>query len=361
MPEFFTTRIVHLDPQALSPEAVNDAATLIREGQLVAFPTETVYGLGGNALDEKAVSKIFAAKGRPATDPLIVHIESWDRLTEVALEIPRIADDLVEKFWPGPLTMVLPRQSRVAPGVSAGLPTVAVRMPAHPIALALIKAAGVPIAAPSANRFAHSSPTTAQHVLDDLSGRIPLILDGGPTQIGLESTIVDLSGPRPRLLRPGGVPLEALVQLIPDLEVVTRYAKVEDGPVIAPGMLLKHYAPRAEFNLFEGNDDDVRAALAEEALRLRAEGKRVGLLIAEEDRVPLRAKLGDAPITMIAVGSLADLDSVAHGLFAALRALDDSDVDVILSRGYPPLGLGLAIGDRLVRAAEGRVNHVGRT
>ncbi|HLY24688.1 MAG TPA: L-threonylcarbamoyladenylate synthase, partial [Aggregatilineales bacterium] len=164
MPEFFTTRIVHLDPQALSPEAVNDAATLIREGQLVAFPTETVYGLGGNALDEKAVSKIFAAKGRPATDPLIVHIESWDRLTEVALEIPRIADDLVEKFWPGPLTMVLPRQSRVAPGVSAGLPTVAVRMPAHPIALALIKAAGVPIAAPSANRFAHSSPTTAQHV-----------------------------------------------------------------------------------------------------------------------------------------------------------------------------------------------------
>src|SRR5260221_761377 len=212
----YATRIATVDPANIDPALITEAAALIRAGQLVAFPTETVYGLGANAFDAEAVARIFEAKGRPATDPLIVHIASSDGLASVALEVPEIARTLIAAFWPGPLTLVLRKQAQVVSAVSAGLQTVAVRMPAHPVALALIKSAGVPIAAPSANLFGHASPTTAQHVVADLDRRIPLVLDAGPTEVGLESTILDVTGDYLRLLRPGGIPLEAIRAHLPD-------------------------------------------------------------------------------------------------------------------------------------------------
>jgi len=350
----FATQIVKVDPSNIDPAVIAQASALIRAGQLVAFPTETVYGLGANALDRGAVDRIYRAKGRPATDPVIVHVQSPDQLGDVTPYIPTLAQALIERFWPGPLTLVLTRSPRIPPNVSAGLPTVAVRMPAHPMALALIKASGVPIAAPSANRFAHSSPTTAQHVYDDLAGNLPLILDGGPTTVGVESTIIDLSGDHSRLLRPGGTPLDAIRQIAPNVEVVARYAKLEEGAVPAPGMLLKHYSPRAELRLFEGPDDKLRRAMADTATTLRDQGWRVGLLIADEDQ----PALAELDFSLITLGSLHNLDEIARNLFAGLRDLDAQGVDVILARSYPRTGIGLAIRDRLIRAAEGYIIQV---
>lgn len=352
--EILPTRILKIDSDHPDPSIIDEAAALIRAGQLVAFPTETVYGLGANALDAAAVDGIFRAKGRPSTDPVIVHIQTVQQVAELAAHIPNTAHALIDAFWPGPLTLVLLRGARVPPKVSAGLPTVAIRMPAHPVALALIAAAGVPIAAPSANLFAHPSPTTAQHVLHDLDGKIALILDAGPTQVGVESTILDISVDHPRLLRPGGVPLERLRQIVPDIEVVTRYAQADEGAVPAPGMLLKHYSPRAELRLFDGADEPVRAALSQAAAELTRQGIRVGLLVADEDR----AALSLPDVLLVSLGSLSDLSQVAKRLFAGLRDLDSRGVDVILARAYQAEGIGLAIRDRLIRAAEGRVTYV---
>jgi L-threonylcarbamoyladenylate synthase len=349
-----STRVLSVDPSNPDPAVIEQAAALIRDGQLVAFPTETVYGLGANALDAHAVARIFVAKGRPSNDPIIVHIQALDQLSDVTTQVSDLAHALIDAFWPGPLTLVLPRNPRVPPNVSAGLPTVGVRMPSHPVALALIKAAAVPIAAPSANLFAHSSPTTARHVLDDLQSRISLILDAGPTSVGIESTIVDLSSDHPQVLRPGGVPLDAITRLIPGVQVSTRYVRSEDGPALSPGMLLKHYSPRAELRLFAGPDDRLRRALAQAAAELLDQKRRVGLLVADEDREAL-AGLG---VPVVSLGPLADLRHIARSLFAGLRELDSQGAHVILARAYPPTGIGLAISDRLLRAAEGRVTNV---
>jgi L-threonylcarbamoyladenylate synthase len=349
--EWMQTRIVTINDVVVDQDIIREAAVLIRSGQLVAFPTETVYGLGANALDPTAVSRIFEAKGRPSSDPLIVHISSADCLAEVAIDVPDLAHRLIENFWPGPLTLVLKKNHQIASAVSAGLPTVAVRMPAHPIALALLKASDVPIAAPSANLFAHTSPTTAQHVLSDLENRIPLILDGGPTTVGLESTIVDLTGDHPRLLRPGGLPVEVIARLLPDLEVITRHARPEDGAMEAPGMLLKHYAPRAELRLFDGPDEKLRLALARSAEELLAQNKRIGLLIANEDL----SALTRFSVPAVPLGSLNNLQQVAHRLYAGLRTLDEANVEIILARTYPATGLGVTIRDRLIRAAQGHI------
>jgi L-threonylcarbamoyladenylate synthase len=345
-----------------TPSAIAEAAALIQAGELVAFPTETVYGLGADALNADAVAKIFVAKQRPANDPLIVHIAAVDQLELISPSVPALALVLIEAFWPGPLTLVLPRHAHLPPMLSAGLPSVAVRMPAHPVAKALIEAAGTPIAAPSANLFSYTSPTTAQHVWEDLRGRIPLILDGGPTPVGVESSVLDLSGPRPRLLRPGGVSLEAIARFATDVDVVRRYVDPGEGAdaeaVASPGMLLRHYSPRAKVYLVEGPETAVQAALAADARDLRKSGKLVGLLIAEEDRGPLeRAGVIDyAPV--IALGPLDDIEHVARTLYAGLRALDSLGVDVILARAFPAQGIGLAVHDRLLRAAEGRVRRV---
>ncbi|GAB4209760.1 MAG: L-threonylcarbamoyladenylate synthase [Roseiflexaceae bacterium] len=347
------TLLVVVDPVAPDPQAIGQAAALLRAGRLVAFPTETVYGLGANARDPQAVARIYQAKGRPASDPLIVHIAALDQLGQVALDVPEQALALAQRFWPGPLTLVLRRHPSIADTVAAGTSTVAVRMPDHPVALALITAAGVPVAAPSANLFARPSPTTAQHVLEDLAGRIDLVLDAGPARIGLESTVVNLSEQPPVVLRPGGVPLEALRQAVPGIELRARYLRPEQQEVAAPspGMLLKHYSPRAELLLFSGPVEPVLVQMRATVLHEQAHGRRVGLLIPDEDQ----AHFAGLPVELHALGPQADLAAVGAHLFDGLRALDRRGVDLILARGLAREGLGLAIWDRLLRATEGRV------
>ncbi len=348
-----TTQLYPINSQTPDAELIAQAAEVIRRGGLVAFPTETVYGLGANALDAEAVRGIFMAKERPTYDPLIVHICTAEALPQVARTIPALAWDLARQFWPGPLTLVLPRHPQVPLEVTAGGDTVAVRVPAHPVAQALIRAAGVPIAAPSANRFGRVSPTRASDVWDDLAGRIDMILDGGPTQVGVESTVLSLVSTPPLLLRPGGIPREALEALIGPVQLLER--PVASGErAVAPGTLLQHYAPRARVMVYRGEETALYTALQAEAQRLAEQGVRVGLLIAREDADPLRS----APAVLGIAGSLANLEEVARHLFATLRALDEAGVEVILARDFGPAGLGLAIRDRLTRAAAGHVIEV---
>lgn len=338
------TRVVTLDAEeAPDGAAIIEAGALLRAGWLVAFPTETVYGLGANALDEAAVRRIFAAKERDPDDPLIVHIAIVDDISGVAADVPPVARELAKAFWPGGLTMVLPRGDAVAPAVSAGRATVAVRMPSHPVARALIAAAGVPVAAPSANRFMRTSATTARHVLDDLDGRIAMVLDAGPATAGIESTVVAVDGDVVTLLRPGAVAVERLEAVLgrpvrrrDDADAATRAA--------SPGMLSRHYAPRATLMYLPGaaaGDVVARAFAAAEG------GQRVGLLVADDDVVEGRP----AGLVLERLGPAGDLDAVASRLFAALRALDGAGVEVIYARGFGSGGAGLAIDDRLRRAA----------
>ncbi|HEU5100142.1 MAG TPA: L-threonylcarbamoyladenylate synthase [Roseiflexaceae bacterium] len=346
-----------VDPIRPNPAAIAQAAQVLLHGGLVAFPTETVYGLGANALDEAAVRKIFEAKGRPASDPLIVHIAGEEQVAGVAKSVPPLAHTLAQAFWPGPLTVVLERGSTVPANVSAGRETVAVRVPNHAVPLALIRAAGVPIAAPSANLFTRPSPTTAAHVIEDLGGRIDLLLDGGPTPIGLESTVLDLTGAQPALLRPGGVPIEALRQHIPDLSFAPRYVELADAEPApsSPGMLLKHYSPRAELQLFAGPAERAIERMRQAAQQALAAGKLVGIMAPNQD---INA-FADLAVVIAALGPREDIDQIGRRIFAGMRELDHLGVEHILVRGVDQAGLGLAIWDRLVRAAEGRVIEVG--
>jgi L-threonylcarbamoyladenylate synthase len=348
------TIILPVNPAAPNADVIARAAEVLRRGGLVAFPTETVYGLGANALNAGAVAKIFAAKGRPATDPLIVHIDAPERLHDVAEQIPPLARELATAFWPGPLTLVLRRRELVPLAVTAGHDTVAVRVPAHTVALELVRAAGVPIAAPSANLFTRPSPTRAAHVLEDLGGLIDMILDGGPTPIGIESTVLDLTSDPPALLRPGGIPIEALRAHIPLLRYEPRYAEAKDQAQVAPGMLLKHYSPRAELVLFAGTPERALARMQQLARETIERGGRVGVMVADAEAPPFAA-LG-AEIAALGPGD--DLEQIGRRIFASMRELDGRAVDVILVRGGSRQGLGLAIWDRLLRAAEGRVVDV---
>ncbi len=342
------TQVLPVNPQHPEPEPIAEAAALIRQGEVVAFPTETVYGLGADALNPEAVARVFAAKERPAYDPLIVHVADVDALHQLAPAAPPVAERLARRFWPGPLTLVVPKAPLVPDIVTAGRPTVAVRCPAHPVALALIRAAGVPIAAPSANRFGHTSPTTAQHVLADLGGRIPLVLDGGPTQVGVESTVVDLTQTPPLILRPGGVSREALAAVLGEVALWRKAPRQGAEATPAPGMLERHYAPRTPLWLFWGERAAARRALRRAAEEHLAAGRRVGVLAVDED-LPLWE---DLPVTVQRLGPEDDLSQVARRLFAALRALDGAQVHVILTRDWGERGLGLALRDRLRRAAE---------
>lgn len=345
------TSIFRIDPDDLDAHLIALAADVLRAGGLVAFPTETVYGLGGVATDERAVARIFEAKGRPATDPLIVHINTPSQFQIVAREIPKIAHDLADAFWPGPLTLVVKKQPAIPDAVTAGRDTVAVRMPAHPIALELLDALDLPIAAPSANRFGHTSPTTAQHVLDDLSGLVDVIFDGGHTRIGLESTVIDVSGDVPRLLRPGGIALEQLQPLLPDLYYEPQMTRPEDAAA-SPGTLAKHYAPRAEMRLYSGEAAAMIDAMEAACRDLLAEGKRVGVLLPDQEA-------GRFMDERVAVATMGDTpEQIGANLYRAMRQLDDAGVDVILAHGFTRAGLGLAIWDRLLRAAEGKVIEV---
>ncbi len=327
-------------------DALDLAARLLSEGQLVAFPTETVYGLGANALNPKAVLGIFQAKGRPADNPLIVHI--YDRRQLDALcEVSETAIRLMDAFWPGPLTLILPRKEAVPDAVTAGLDTVAVRMPSHPVALALLRACKLPIAAPSANRSGKPSPTTAQHVLTDMDGRIPLILDGGESDVGLESTVLALNGARPCILRPGGVTQEMLEHVIGPVDVAGSVLRpLEKGEkALSPGMMYRHYSPDGQVTLIEGPEEAVVAALRKLHAHATAEGHNACVMCFTEHVEALR---DCAPHD---IGSRADAGEVAHHLFDTLRRLDAEGMDVIFSEVMPPEGVGLAVMNRLGRAA----------
>ncbi|MDX9864648.1 MAG: L-threonylcarbamoyladenylate synthase [Anaerolineaceae bacterium] len=342
------TRILIVNPQAPEPELIAEAAGVIRAGGLVAFPTETVYGLGANALNAEAVAGIFTAKDRPSQDPLIVHLASVADLPQVVGDISEIARRLAEAFWPGPLTIIMPRHDDLPRGVSAGLDTVAVRVPSHPVARALLQAAGVPIAAPSANRFGFTSPTSAQHVYADLNGRIEMILDGGSPTIGVESTVLDVSVQPARILRPGGVSREALEEMLGTVEVFDGAAAEAEQPLPSPGMMSRHYAPRTPMILFQGtNTQAVLWRMREEAATYVRQGQRVGLLAAQED-LPVFAGV---ELTVRTIGSEADALQIARHLYAGLRDLDEAGMDVILAHDFGEEGLGLAILDRLRRAS----------
>ena len=345
------TIIIRVDSTAPDAAAIRQAAATLLDGGLVAFPTETVYGLGANALDAAAVQRIFVAKGRPASDPLIVHIAALDQLDSVAEDVPALAYTLAQAFWPGPLTLVLKRRRVIPASVSAGRDTVAVRIPDHAVPLALTRAAGVPIAAPSANMFTRPSPTTAAHVLEDLGGRIDLLLDGGPTPIGIESTVLDLTSAQPTLLRPGGVSIEALRQHIPDLIFVPRYVEHDSAAPVSPGMLLKHYSPRADLLLFAGPPERALARMRQAALAAIKRGERVGVMLPNEEV----GTFADLAVVIIALGPREDISQIGRRIFASMRELDRRGMQRILVRGVERTGIGLAIWDRLLRAAEGRV------
>lgn len=348
------TRVIPVDPKQPAPDAIQQAADVLRSGGLVAFPTETVYGLGANALDADAIARIYQAKGRPANNPLIVHIARVEQLEQVAVHIPEVARRLAAVFWPGPLTLVLKRHARIPESVSLGRDTVAVRLPSHPVAHALIETAGVPVVAPSANRFTRPSATSAAHVLDDLAGSVEIILDSGPTPIGVESTVLDVTASPPLLLRPGGVTLEALLEHVPDIQRYSEIVALDDAQArpASPGMLSKHYSPNAEMLLFSGPFEAVIDHMRRTARERRAAGQHVGLLVADSER-PLFA---DLSATLSVLGSTPE--QIAHELFAALRHLDAQGVDAILAHLMPPEGLGATVNDRLLRAAEGRVIEV---
>ena len=352
------TATIAVDPRRPDPAVIAEAAARLRAGGLVAFPTETVYGLGAAALDAAAVAGIFTAKGRPSTDPVIVHLATIDDLPQVAADVPPVAGALARAFWPGALTLIVPKRAEVPAGVTAGLPTVAVRVPAHPVALALLRAAGVPVAAPSANRFSRPSPTSAAHVLADLDGAIDMVLDGGVTEVGVESTIVDCTVVPPVVRRAGGIPVEALRRVAPDIVTTTTDASPAEAQ-IAPGQLLRHYAPSAPLTVYSGDPADVVRRLSAEARKSVASGRRVGVLAPDEDLMALAPAIAaTASQGRVVVASLGQRDEPAQAaqrLFAALRLLDAEAVDVIVAAGPARHGLGAAVWDRLRRAAEGRV------
>ncbi|HHV78808.1 MAG TPA: threonylcarbamoyl-AMP synthase [Firmicutes bacterium] len=348
------TVVYKMDPEHPDQQAVKAAAEVIRRGGLVAFPTETVYGLGANALDGTAVNSIFAAKGRPHDNPLIVHVARIEQVKPLVTEVSPTAELLMKRFWPGPLTLLFPKSDLVPPEVSAGLDTVAIRMPRHKVALSLILESGLPIAAPSANSSGRPSPTLARHVLEDLEGRIDVVLDGGPTGIGVESTVLDITSTPAVVLRPGGVTLEQLQEVLGENSVKLHEAVLHPSrspkKVTSPGMKYKHYAPRAEVLLVSGNLPDVVRRVTQLAYEMAAAGKKVGILACAET-----AHLYPPEFKVLQTGSRDALEEVAASLFSRLREFDELGMDVIVAEAYPEKEMGVAVMNRLIRAAAGRL------
>jgi len=326
-----------------SKEAIRQAAEIIKTGGLVAFPTETVYGLGANALSEDASGKIYAAKGRPSDNPLIVHICNKDMLYEIAEDINDKAKLLVDIFWPGPLTLVLKKKPIIPDVISGGLPTVAVRMPENNIALMLIEEAGLPIAGPSANSSSKPSPTLAEHVKEDLDGKIDMILDGGHTVYGLESTIVDVSGDSVRLLRPGAITIDMLEEAVGEIEICTEALKEGDKPP-APGMKYKHYAPKAELFVIRAKG---RAKAAEHVKKMLSQSRVKAAVIATEEY----RELYNGIENIFYMGPETEPEIIAENLFDCLRALDENDIGLAYAHSISENGIGHAIMNRLCKAA----------
>ena len=345
------TQILPISIKSPDRQIIDTAASLIKDGQLVAFPTETVYGLGADAFNPMAVQSIFSVKKRPATDPLIVHIENMNALPTVAINIPELALELANHFWPGPLTLILEKHPQIPLAVTAGGSSVAVRIPDHRIALMLIKQSGCPIAAPSANQFSRPSPTQAHHVWNDLKGKISIILDTGATDIGLESTVLDLTQYPPCILRPGGISLEKLKPFIPNIQIRKSYLTESKQKQISPGQLFKHYSPNAPLLLFSGHSSrNVIHAMHAHMENMLNNKQCVGAMLVGED-IALFQKLQQMGGLIENLGSINHLDMVAKNLFKCMRNLDSANVDTILMCMLPDNELGLAINDRLVRAS----------
>lgn len=326
--------------RANDPEAIKTAARILQDGGLVGMPTETVYGLAANALNGKAVARIFAAKGRPMDNPLIVHISEFDQIYPLVQSVPEAAGRLAERFWPGPLTIILPKSGIIPDEVSAGLPTVAVRFPSHPVARALITAAGLPLAAPSANLSGSPSPTTAEHVMNDLSGKIEAVLDGGACGVGVESTVVTLAADPPRLLRPGGVTLEQLREVLGNvaLDPAVLHPLADGVRAASPGMKYKHYSPKANVIILDGSFEAyktyVNCHAAPDVAALCYNGENTGLAVPA-----------------VCYGGERDCGEQARELFDALRKLDEMKAKTVYARCPEPKGVGLAVYNRLIRAA----------
>jgi L-threonylcarbamoyladenylate synthase len=336
----------HLE-NAAARATIAQAAEILRRGGTVAFPTETVYGLGANALRAEAVAKIFAAKERPSWDPLIVHVDGPEMLRCVAENVPENARKLIEAFWPGPLTLLLPKHADVPEIVTAGRPRVGVRMPKHPVALALIRAAGLPVAAPSANTFGRTSPTLASHVAEDLEGRIDAILDAGETAHGLESTVIDVCEEPCIVYRPGVITLEQIRAVVPGavrFQESAGASAAEPASLPSPGVGIRHYAPRARVVLVEGDENAFREAVE----RAEAAGERVGVMLADA----FRSSVEGIQAVIWRWGSWEDRAELGHRLFAGLRWLDGQGATVIVCPLPPAQGAGVAIRDRLMKAAK---------
>lgn len=341
------TIIKKITESSEAEEIYSQAAQIIRAGGLVAFPTETVYGLGADGMNEAASAKIYAAKGRPSDNPLILHIADSEGLERIAKKVSPKAEKLMQAFWPGPLTMIFEKEKEVPYGITGGLETVAVRMPSHPVAQRLIKESGTPIAAPSANTSGRPSPTQAKHVEQDMNGRIDMLIDGGDVGIGLESTIVDMTTEPPMLLRPGYVTKDMLERVIGEIRIDPALTEGVGKNVIpkAPGMKYRHYAPKAELTIVEGELSCVTREINRLAKEKCQQGIRVGIIATEETKEEYR----DADIRVI--GTRQDEETIARNLFAVLREFDELGVEYIFSEGFSEENLGQAIMNRLVKAA----------
>ena len=344
------TRIMDVSAEPINMEYISEASEILRKGGLVAFPTETVYGLGGDAKDKEASRKIYAAKGRPSDNPLIVHIARFSQLQEISKDLPENAKKLADAFWPGPLTMVVNKNEVIPYETTGGLDTVAVRMPNNPIALALIKESGCMIAAPSANTSGRPSPTKASHVYDDLSGKIDAILDGGAVDIGLESTIVDLTEDVVTILRPGYINMEMLKEVVGEVRIDPGIVYNDKGTTSgakpkAPGMRYKHYAPKGDLTIISGDEDKVVAKINELTKKAIDEGSKVGIIATSETA----DRYSEGQILVI--GDRSDEGSIAHNLYDILRKFDELGVDLIYSESFATPNMGQAIMNRLLKAA----------
>lgn len=333
-------------------ELLKEGAEWLRSGELVAFPTETVYGLGANALDAEACRKIFQTKGRPQDNPLIVHISNRAMANRLVESWTSQAELCAQHFWPGPLTLVLPKTGLVPEIVTAGLANVAVRMPSHPVALSLIEETGLPIAAPSANLSGKPSPTSGGHVWRDMKGKIPLILDSGVCQVGLESTVLDLTGEQPIILRPGGISKETLEEILGEVRMNTL---IENKIPKAPGMKYRHYAPRGEMIVMLGQQERIIKRMGQEIQKGHARLKKVGVLCTLESAPLLHSYLPDL---LFVLGAKSHLEEVARNLFEGLRLCDERGMDLILAEGIQEGGLGTAIMNRLQKAAGHRIENL---
>ena len=346
-------QIIRMNEQHMAKEQLEKAGGIIKSGGLVAFPTETVYGLGGDALNPESSRKIYAAKGRPSDNPLIVHIAKMEDLEPIVKEIPEAARKLSEAFWPGPLTMIFQKSDIVPYETTGGLDTVAVRMPVHPVAMAFIEAAGGYVAAPSANRSGRPSPTSAKYVEEDMQGRIEMIIDGGDVEIGLESTIVDMTVEKPMILRPGYITKEMLEEVLQSVSEDQTMMSLESGQAPkAPGMKYRHYAPKGDLTIVDGNEEQVVEYINKQVPFLQKEGHKVGIIGTEST---IARYQGDV---CKSAGSRQDETTIAKELYRILREFDDEDVTVIFSESFDTAGIGQAIMNRLLKAAGHKIIHI---